>query len=88
MFCCKCGKEIPDEIPAIIFSAQVNGKLEAGDYRGAVESSKKAKKFSWIAFGVGPLITIIHLHNQRVHQRNGFRNVIINLQGIRWLDKP
>ena len=48
IFCC-----VPFGIPAIVFAAQVNGKLAAGDYEGAVETSKKAKKWCWITFLVG-----------------------------------
>jgi hypothetical protein len=43
----------PLAIPAIIFATQVNGKLAAGDYAGAVDASKKAKMFSSIAIGLG-----------------------------------
>lgn len=48
IFCC-----LPFGIPAIVFAAQVNGKLTAGDYEGAKESSRKAKTWTWVAFGVG-----------------------------------
>lgn len=48
IFCC-----IPFGIPAIVFAAQVNGKLAAGDYKGAAETSKKAKRWCWISFLVG-----------------------------------
>lgn len=48
IFCC-----LPFGIPAIIFAAQVNGKLAAGDYAGAVDASNKAKMWCWISFGVG-----------------------------------
>ena len=44
---------VPFGIPAIVFAAQVNGKLEAGDLAGALESSRKAKMWSGIAFGAG-----------------------------------
>ena len=36
-------------IPAIVYAAQVNPKLAAGDYQGAVESSNNAKKWLIIA---------------------------------------
>lgn len=39
-------------IPAIIFAAQVNNKLAAGDYQGAVESANNAKKWLMISVGV------------------------------------
>lgn len=46
IFCCN-----PIGIVGIIFASQVDGKLSTGDYNGAVESSKKAKLFTWIAVG-------------------------------------
>ena len=42
-------------IPAIVFAAKVNGKLGAGDYGGAMEASKTAAMWCWIAFGLGLL---------------------------------
>ena len=50
IFCCA---PLPLGIVAIVFAAQVNGKLAAGDYAGAVSASKQAKMWCWIAFGVG-----------------------------------
>lgn len=48
LFCC-----LPFGIAAIVFAAQVNGKLSVGDYTGAIELSKKAKLWCWVSFGVG-----------------------------------
>jgi len=48
LFCCW-----PLSIVAIIFAAQVNGKVAAGDIQGAMDASKKAKLFSFIAIGLG-----------------------------------
>ena len=48
LFCC-----LPLGIVAIVFAAQVNGKLAGGDVAGAIDSSKKAKMFCWIALGLG-----------------------------------
>ena len=45
LFCC-----LPFGIVAIVYSAQVNTKLEAGDYQGAVEASANAKKWCWASF--------------------------------------
>lgn len=56
IFCCW-----PFGIPAIVFAAQVNGKLGAGDYAGAVESSKKAAMWCWISFGLGIPVLIINI---------------------------
>jgi hypothetical protein len=50
IFCCW-----PLAIPAIIFASQVNQKIAAGDLAGAQDASKKAKTFSYIAFGLGAL---------------------------------
>ena len=44
---------LPFGIAAIVFAAQVNSKLEAGDLQGAMESSRKAKMWCWIGFGLG-----------------------------------
>jgi hypothetical protein len=40
-------------IPAIVYAAQVNPKLQSGDYRGAVEASENAKKWCIIAVCIG-----------------------------------
>ena len=40
LFCC-----LPLGIAAIIQAAQVNSKLQAGDYEGAVLASEQAKKY-------------------------------------------
>jgi hypothetical protein len=51
----------PLSIVAIIFAAQVNGKVAAGDIQGAMDASKKAKLFSFIAIGVGLALGLIYL---------------------------
>jgi len=56
IFCC-----LPFGIVAIIFAAQVNGKLAAGDYAGAVETSNKAKMWCWISFGVQLAIIVAYV---------------------------
>jgi len=56
IFCCW-----PLAIPAIIFAAQVNNKVAAGDVAGAEDSSKKAKMFSFIAIGLGVLGILIYV---------------------------
>jgi hypothetical protein len=50
---------VPFGIPAIVFAAQVDGKLASGDYTGAVNASNNARLFSWIAFGLGLVINLI-----------------------------
>src|SRR5882757_9641886 len=56
IFCCW-----PLGIVAIIFAAQVNGKVAAGDLAGAADASKKAKLFSFIAIGIGLLVGLVYL---------------------------
>jgi hypothetical protein len=43
----------PLGIISIVFAAQVNGKVTAGDIPGALDASKKAKLFSYIFLGLG-----------------------------------
>jgi hypothetical protein len=47
---CCCG---PFGIPAIVFAAQVNGKIQAGDIQGALTAAKWAKIWCWVSFGTG-----------------------------------
>jgi hypothetical protein len=56
IFCCW-----PLGIVAIIFAAQVNGKVASGDLTGAAESSKKAKMFSFIAIGLGAAGILLYI---------------------------
>jgi hypothetical protein len=51
----------PLAIVAIIFAAQVNGKVAAGDIQGAMDSSKKAKLFSFIAIGLGVALGLVYV---------------------------
>ena len=55
IFCC-----LPAGIPAIVYAAQVNGKLQAGDMAGAQMASKNAKMWCWIALGVGVAGLVIY----------------------------
>ena len=55
LFCC-----LPFGIPAIVYAAQVNGKLQAGDVAGAQASSRKAKMWCWLAVGGWVLTAIIY----------------------------
>jgi hypothetical protein len=50
---------LPFGIVAIVFAAQVNGKVAAGDMAGAEAASKNAKMWAWIAFGCGLVAQII-----------------------------
>jgi len=51
---------LPAGIVGIVYAAQVNTKLAVGDVAGAQESSRLAKMWSWIGFGVGALIGAIY----------------------------
>ncbi|MEO6414364.1 MAG: CD225/dispanin family protein [Pedococcus sp.] len=56
VFCC-----LPLGVASIVFAAQVNSKWQAGDARGAAESSVKAKKFAmWSAIAgvVGAIVWV------------------------------
>ena len=47
-FCC-----LPLGIVAIVFAAQVNGKLDIGDYAGATIASEQANMYGNISIGLG-----------------------------------
>jgi len=51
----------PAGIPAIVYAAQVNAKLAAGDIAGAQLASKNAKMWCWIALGVGVLGAVLYM---------------------------
>jgi Interferon-induced transmembrane protein/zinc-ribbon domain len=48
VFCC-----LPAGIPAIVYAAQVNSKLQVGDLAGARLASKNAKLWCLISLGLG-----------------------------------
>lgn len=54
LICC-----LPLGIVAVIFAARVNGQVQAGDTAGALDSSRKAKMFSYIGIGLGLIWIII-----------------------------
>lgn len=56
LFCC-----LPLGIVAVIFAAQVNTKVAAGDTAGALDASKKAKLFSYISIGLGLAGTLFYV---------------------------
>lgn len=56
IFCCT-----PLGVAAVIFAAQVNGKVQSGDIAGAMDSSKKAKMFSFISIGIGLVVIVIYV---------------------------
>ena len=51
---------LPLGVVSIIFAAQVNGKVATGDMDGALNASKKAKMFSYIAIGLGLALWICY----------------------------
>ena len=56
VFCC-----LPAGIPAIVYAAQVNGKLQAGDYAGAQAASSNAKLWCWISLGAGLGVALLYI---------------------------
>jgi hypothetical protein len=42
----------PTGIVAVVYASQVGNKLAVGDFAGAKESSRKAKLWCWITFGI------------------------------------
>jgi hypothetical protein len=65
----------PTGIPAVVFASQVDNKLAMGDFEGARESSRKAKMWCWITFGIAvagwvltiALVAIIAIVGAGVH---------------------
>jgi len=55
VFCC-----LPAGIPAIVYAAQVNGKLQVGDVAGAQLASNNAKMWCMISAGLGIAIIAIY----------------------------
>lgn len=55
LFCC-----LPLGIVAIVYAAQVNSKLQAGDYEGAVTASEQAKKFCWWSVYAAIAVTVLY----------------------------
>lgn len=50
---------LPIGIAAIVYSAQVDSKWNAGDHLGAIDSSRKANQWGWIAFALGFIVNVI-----------------------------
>jgi interferon-induced transmembrane protein/zinc ribbon protein len=55
VLCC-----LPTGIAAIVYAAQVNGRLQAGDIAGAQAASNNAKMWCWISLGVGLAFGLIY----------------------------
>jgi hypothetical protein len=56
VLCC-----LPAGIPAIIYAAQVNSKLQAGDLAGAQAASNNAKMWCLISLGLGLGIIVLYM---------------------------
>ena len=54
LFCC-----LPFGIVAIVYAAQASGKLAAGDYAGALQTSKTAQRWCWVSLGFGLTFALI-----------------------------
>lgn len=50
---------LPFGIPALVFAAQVNGKVAAGDWVGAQLYSRKARFWCWMSFLAGGGIMLV-----------------------------
>lgn len=47
-------------IPAIVNASKVNSLVSQGNIPEAIEASNKAKKWAWIAFGVGFVVFLLY----------------------------
>ncbi|RXP53473.1 CD225/dispanin family protein [Lutibacter sp. HS1-25] len=54
MCCCQ-----PLGIVGIVFASQVNSRYNAGDYNGALQASKDAKKWIYWGFGIGLVFMLL-----------------------------
>jgi hypothetical protein len=50
---------LPFGIVSIVYAAQVNEKLQKGDYEGAVRASHSAKTWAWVCFGCIILVLLV-----------------------------
>jgi Interferon-induced transmembrane protein/zinc-ribbon domain len=55
VLCC-----LPAGIPAIVYAAQVNGKLQTGDLAGAQQASNNAKMWCWISVGAALAVGVVY----------------------------
>ena len=51
---------LPTGIVSIIFAAQVDGKVAAGDIAGARKASDNAKLWAWISLGLGLVFSVAY----------------------------
>jgi hypothetical protein len=54
-----CCCQVPG-IVAIVYAAQVNALIRAGDFAGARRCSRLAATWMWVAFGLGLLVGVIY----------------------------
>jgi hypothetical protein len=59
LFCC-----LPFGIASIVYASQVDPKFHAGDYRGAEEASKKARRWYYAALIAGIIVIAIYTLGQ------------------------
>ena len=52
---------VPAGIVAIVFAAQVNGKVQSGDYAEAMRLSNNAKTWCWVSFGLAIAAVVIYV---------------------------
>jgi hypothetical protein len=69
VFCC-----LPTGIPAIVYAAQVNGKLQAGDLAGAQQASKNARMWCLISLGLGIAVFVFYVILIMAGVLNGLRH--------------
>jgi len=56
IFCCQILG-----IVSIVYAAQVNSRWNSGDIQGAMDASRNAKLWAWVAFGSGFLVAVVML---------------------------
>ena len=69
---------LPLGVVGIIFAAQVNSKLAAGDVAGAQEASQKAKMFTMIGFVIGLVVWLAYLLFFSAGMFSAFREAAAN----------
>ena len=52
---------LPPGIVSIVYAAQVNGKIAAGDFAGARKASKNAESWAWVSFGLMAGLIILRI---------------------------
>ncbi|HTA66587.1 MAG TPA: CD225/dispanin family protein [Xanthomonadaceae bacterium] len=56
LFCC-----LPGGIVAIVYAAQVDGKVAAGDIAGAQASARNAATWCWVSAGCGIVLCVVYV---------------------------